>query len=50
MLENMDEAECKAKFRVETNDLHRVPEAMQIPGTLILFYLRRNGGITYACY
>ena len=30
----MDEAECKAKFRVETNGLHRVPEAMQIPGTL----------------
>ena len=36
-LENMrDEAECKAEFRVEKkkNDLHRLAEALQIPGTL----------------
>jgi len=29
-----DEAECKAEFRVEKkNDLHRLAEALQIPGT-----------------
>ena len=30
----MDEAECKAEFRVEKNDLHKLAEALQIPGTL----------------
>ena len=30
----MDEAECKAEFRVEKNDLQRFAEALQIPGTL----------------
>ena len=31
-----DEAECKAEFRVEKKkkDLHRLAEALQIPGTL----------------
>ena len=34
-LVNMDEsAECKAEFRVEKNDLQRLAEALQIPGTL----------------
>ena len=36
-LKNMrDEAECKAEFRVEKKkkDLHRLAEALQIPGTL----------------
>ena len=33
-LVNMDEAECKAEFRVEKNDLHRLTETLQIPGTL----------------
>ena len=35
-LKNMrDEAECKAEFRVEKkNYLHRLAEAVQIPGTL----------------
>ena len=32
-LVNMDEAECKAEFRVEKNDLQRLAEALQIPGT-----------------
>ena len=31
---NMDEAECKAEFCVEKDDLHRLAEALQIPGTL----------------
>ena len=30
----MDEAECKAEFCVEKNDLHRLTETLQIPGTL----------------
>ena len=30
----MDEVECKAEFRVEKNDLHRITETLQIPGTL----------------
>ena len=29
-----DEAECKAEFCVEKDDLHRLAEALQIPGTL----------------
>ena len=34
-VENMrDVAECKAEFRVEKNDLHRLAEALQITGTL----------------
>ena len=33
-LVNMDEAECKAEFRFQKNDLHRLAEALQIPGTL----------------
>ena len=34
-LKNMrDEAEFKAEFRVEKNDLHRLAEALQITGTL----------------
>ena len=33
-LVNVDEAECKAEFPVEKNDLHRLAEALQIPGTL----------------
>ena len=28
-LVNMDEAECKAEFRVEKNDLHKLAEALQ---------------------
>ena len=31
----MDEAECKAEFRVEKNDLQRLAEALQIPGTFL---------------
>ena len=34
-LVNMDEAECKAEFRVEKNDLQRLAEALQIPGTFL---------------
>ena len=30
----MEEAECKAEFRVEKNALHRLTETLQIPGTL----------------
>ena len=33
-LVNMDEAECKAEFPVQKNDLHRLAKALQIPGTL----------------
>ena len=33
-LVNMEEAECKAEFRVEKNDLHGLTETLQIPGTL----------------
>ena len=33
-LVNMDEAECKAEFRVEKNNLQRLAETLQIPGTL----------------
>ena len=33
-LVNIDEAECKAEFPVEKNDLHRLAEALQISGTL----------------
>ena len=32
-LVNMDEAECNTEFRVEKNDLQRLAEALQIPGT-----------------
>ena len=31
---NMDEAKYKAEFRVEKTDLHRLAEALPIPGTL----------------
>ena len=35
-LVSMDEAECKAlqNFVLKKNDLHRLPKALQIPGTL----------------
>ena len=32
-LENMDEAECKAEFRVEKRDLHTLGEVLEIPPT-----------------
>ena len=32
-LENMDEAECKAEFRVEKRDLHTLREVLEIPPT-----------------
>lgn len=32
-LENMDEAECKAEFRVEKRDLHTLREVLEIPQT-----------------
>ena len=32
-LENMDEAECKAEFRVEKRDLHKLGEVLEIPPT-----------------
>ena len=43
MLENMrDEAECKAEFRVEKNDLHRLAEALRIPRTLKCYQLKES--------
>ena len=47
---NMDEAECKAEFPVEKNDLHRLAEAFQISGTLKCYMrcMRWNGGTMYA--
>ena len=48
-LVNMDEAECKAEFRVEKNDLHRLTETLQIPGTLKCYQGTVCDGIEGLC-
>ena len=45
----MDEAECKAEFRVEKNDLHGLTETLQIPGTLKCYQGTVCDGIEGLC-